>query len=147
MLFINPYLIFNGNCETAFLFYKSVFGGDFTHIGRFSEMPKEDGCAEPMPDEFGNRIMHVSLPIGKNSLMGSDSNPNMGEAIVGQNVNISITTDTKAEADRLFAGLSEKGKVTMPMQDTFWGDYFGMTEDQFGIEWMISYNKDYQIPA
>jgi PhnB protein len=79
--------------------------------------------------------------------MGSDSNPSMGEAIVGQNVNISITTDTKAEADRLFAGLSEKGKVTMPMQDTFWGDYFGMTEDQFGIEWMISYNKDYQIPA
>ncbi|MBP0902527.1 VOC family protein [Mariniflexile gromovii] len=141
MTTINPYLIFNGNCEEAFNFYKSVFRGEFEFFGRFNDMPKEDGCDEPMPEEFGNRIMHVSLPIGKNMLMGSDSNPSMGNVTIGQNVNISINTDTKEEADRLFAGLSKEGKVTMPMDDTFWGDYFGMTEDQFGVEWMISFKK------
>lgn len=146
MSFINPYLIFNGTCEEAFHFYKSVFGGDFNYMGRFKDMPQEDGCDEPIAEEFGNRIMHVSLPIGKNILMGSDSNPAMGKVIVGKNVNISITTETKEEADRLFAGLSNGGNVTMPMQDAFWGDYFGMTEDKYGIEWMISYNKEYKIP-
>ena len=146
MSFINPYLIFDGTCEEAFNFYKSVFGGEYTHMGRFKDMPQEDGCDEPIDAKLANRIMHVSLPIGKNILMGSDSNPALGEIIIGKNVNISITTETKEEADRLFAALSQDGNVTMPMQYTFWGDYFGMTEDQYGIEWMISYNKEYQIP-
>lgn len=146
MSFINPYLIFDGTCEEAFNFYKSVFGGEYTHMGRFKDMPQEDGCDEPIDAKLADRIMHVSLPIGKNILMGSDSNPALGEIIIGKNVNISITTETKEEADRLFAALSQNGNVTMPMQDTFWGDYFGMTEDQYGIEWMISYNKEYQIP-
>lgn len=146
MSFINPYLIFDGTCEEAFNFYKSVFGGEYTHMGRFKDMPQEDGCDEPIDAKLADRIMHVSLPIGKNILMGSDSNPALGEIIIGKNVNISITTETKEEADRLFAALSQDGNVTMPMQDTFWGDYFGMTEDQYGIEWMISYNKEYQIP-
>lgn len=146
MSFINPYLVFNGNCEEAFNFYKSVFKGEFNHIGRFKDMPTENGCDEPMPAEFGDRIMHVSLPIGKNILMGSDNNPAMGNVTIGQNMNISITTETKDEADRLFTELSKNGKITMPMQDVFWGDYFGMTSDQFGVEWMISYNKDFVIP-
>ena len=115
-------------------------------MGRFKDMPQEDGCDEPIDAKLADRIMHVSLPIGKNILMGSDSNPALGKVIIGKNVNISITTETKEEADRLFAALSQNGNVTMPMQDTFWGDYFGMTEDQYGIEWMISYNKEYQIP-
>lgn len=147
MSFINPYLIFDGRCEEAFDFYKSVFGGEYTHFGRFKDMPHEEGCEQPVDEAFGNRIMHVSLPIGKNILMGSDSNPAMGDVIIGKNVNISITTESKEEADRLFAGLSKGGSITMPMQDAFWGDYFGMIEDQYGIEWMISYNKDYQIPS
>ena len=78
--------------------------------------------------------------------MGSDNNPAMGNVTIGQNMNISITTETKDEANRLFTELSKNGKITMPMQDVFWGDYFGMTSDQFGVEWMISYNKDFIIP-
>lgn len=145
MSFINPYLIFNGTCEEAFNFYKSVFGGDYNYLGRFKDVPQEDG-SEPMDEEFANRIMHVSLPIGKNILMGSDSNPAMGEVIIGKNVNISINVESKEEANRLFEGLSKGGNITMPMQDTFWGDYFGMTEDKYGIEWMISYNKEFKAP-
>jgi len=142
MAAINPYLIFNGNCEEAFLFYKSVFGGEFPYIGKFSDMPPSDdpNCPPPSADE-ANRIMHVSLPIGNTVLMGSDSTSQSGDVAIGANVSISINTDSRAEADKLFNGLSSGGNVIMPMQTTFWGAYFGMFVDKFSIHWMINFDE------
>jgi PhnB protein len=141
MTLVNVYLNFNGNCEEAFLFYKSVFGGEFPYIGRFKDMPPQEGMP-PLPKEMEDKIMHVSLQISKETaIMGSDTGgewaPNFK---MGNNFSISINTDTKAEADRLFNGLSEGGQITMPLQNTFWGDYFGMFTDKFGVNWMVSYN-------
>jgi len=145
MTTINAYLNFNGNCEEAFNFYKSVFGGEFSYIGRFNEMPPQEGVPA-LPEEMGNKIMHIGLPISKETaLMGSDTGgewaPNFKQ---GNNFSISINTDSKENADRLFNGLSAGGNVTMPLADTFWGDYFGMFEDRFGINWMVSYNAQHQ---
>lgn len=144
MASINPYLIFNGNCEAAFLFYKSVFGGEFPYIGRFSDMPpSDDENCPPPPLEEANRIMHVSLPIGNTVLMGSDSTSNSGGDVpaFSGNFSISINTDSREEADRIFNGLSAGGKVIMPMDKTFWGAYFGMFTDKFGIGWMVNHDE------
>lgn len=136
----NTYLNFNGNCEEAFTFYKSVFGGEFNYIGRFNEMPPQEG--NQMPVEEGNKIMHVSLPIGTSILMGSDTGGEWASSFIqGNNFSVSITADSKEEADRLFNGLAAGGNITMPLNETFWGDYFGMLVDQFGINWMMSFNK------
>ena len=142
MAAINPYLVFNGNCEEAFLFYKSVFGGEFPYIGKFKDMPPAEG--NPVLSEAdGNKIMHVSLPIGDGSvLMGSDSNSASGVVTFGQNISISINTKSKEEADKLFNGLSVGGTVTMPMSQTFWGAYFGMFADKFGINWMVNFDEN-----
>src|SRR5436190_15519004 len=131
MATINIYLTFNGNCEEAFMFYKSVFGGEFPYIGRFKDMPVgEDPKLKPGEE---NRIMHVSLPISKETvLMGSDTGGEWAPGFQqGNNFSISVNTDSKEEADRLFNGLSAGGKVVMPQSDTFWGDYFGMFTDKF----------------
>lgn len=137
----NTYLNFNGNCEDAFIFYKSVFGGDFNYIGRFNEMPPQE--SNQMSEADGNRIMHVSLPIGTSILMGSDTGGEWASSFVqGNNFSVSITAESKEEADRLFAGLAEGGTITMPLNETFWGDYFGMLIDKFGIGWMMSFNKN-----
>ena len=148
MASINPYLTFAGNCEDAFNFYKSVFGGEFAYIGKFKDMPPMDspegeGCGE-ISEEDGEKIMHVSLPIGNGSiLMGSDSSESWGQVTVqGNNFSISINTESKDEADRLFNGLSSDGKVTMPMEKTFWGAYFGMFTDKFGIGWMVNFDEN-----
>lgn len=145
MATINPYLTFNGDCEAAFTFYKSVFGGEFPYIGRFKDMPPTEGC-DPLPAAEGEKIMHVSLPISAETiLMGSDSSEAFGQAtIVGNNFSISINTDSTAEADKLFEGLSAGGKITMPMDKTFWGAYFGMFTDKFGINWMINHDENSQ---
>lgn len=142
MTLVNVYLNFNGNCEEAFNFYKSVFGGEFPYIGRFKDMPAHEG-QPPMPKEMENKIMHVSLQISKETaLMGSDTGGEWAPSFKqGNNFSISISTDSKSEADRLFNGLSAGGKVTMPLSTTFWGDYFGMFEDKFGINWMVSFNE------
>lgn len=139
MTTINPYLTFNGNCEEAFNFYKSVFGGEFPYVGRYGEMPPQEGIP-PMTAEQKNKIMHISLPISKETtLMGSDTGGDWASNFKeGTNFSISINTDQIKEADRLFTALSEEGKVTMPMNKTFWGSYFGMLTDKFGINWMIS---------
>ena len=138
MAALNPYLNFNDNTEEAFNFYKSVFGGEFMMIMRFKDSPPEFRG----PDHEANKIMHIALPIGKNNiLMGSDIPEHYGKAVPGNNVQISITADSKEEADKLFNGLSAGGKVTMPMSDAFWGSYFGMFNDKFGIGWMISYDN------
>lgn len=139
MATVNIYLTFNGNCEEAFKFYQSVFGGEFPYIGRFKDMPPGEGDGKLNPGEE-NRIMHVSLPISKETmLMGSDTGGEWGaNYLQGNNFTISITAENKAEADKLFNGLSAAGKVTMPPGKTFWSDYFGMLTDKFGINWMVS---------
>ena len=136
---INPYLTFNGTCEEAFTFYKSVFGGEFPFMGRFKDMPPMDG--KSVPAEEGNKIMHVSLPVSKETtLMGSDTSSAFGPApVAGTNFSLSVNTDSEAEADKIFKALSAGGKVTMPMSKTFWGSYFGMLTDKFGIAWMVSF--------
>lgn len=141
MATINPYLTFNGNCEEAFTFYKSIFGGEYSYMGRFGEMPQEEGYT--LSDSEKNKIMHIGLPISKTDvLMGSDTmQPYNDSYTVGNNVTISVGADTKEEADKLYAGLAEGGKPTMPMNDTFWGSYFGMLTDKFGVHWMISFDQ------
>jgi PhnB protein len=142
MATVNPYLIFNGNCEAAFLFYQSVFGGEFPYIGKFKDMPPSDdeNCPPPSPEE-ADRIMHVSLPIGNTILMGSDSTSQSGDVAFGNNFSVSINTDSTEEADRVFNGLSAGGKIIMPMEKTFWGAYFGMFVDKFGISWMVNHDE------
>lgn len=138
MTAINPYLIFDAECEAAFNFYKSVFGGEFVTIARFKDTPPSE---KPMPASDGNKLMHVSLPIGKGTiLMGSDAPEISGKVNKGNNVFISINTESEDEAERIFNGLSAGGKVMMPMGKTFWGAYFGMFSDKFGIQWMLSYD-------
>lgn len=142
MATINPYLIFNGNCEEAFLFYQSVFGGEFPYLGKFKDMPAGDNTP-PLSEEDANKIMHITLPIGKGSvLMGSDSNSASGAVVFGGNVSLSINAETKAEADQLFNGLSAGGNPFMPMSKTFWGAYFGMFVDKFGIHWMVNFDEN-----
>lgn len=140
MATVNPYLTFNGNCEEAFTFYKSVFGGDFPYVGRFKEMPPIEGMN--VPESEGEKIMHVSLPISKETtLMGSDSSEAFGKAtVIGNNFSISITAESEAEADKLFGAISEGGTITMPLAKTFWQSYFGMCTDKFGINWIMSYD-------
>ena len=136
---INPYLHFLGNTEEVFNFYKSVFGGEFPYVGRFKDMPPaQDG--KTMSAEEGEKIMHVSLPIGEHSaIMGSDTGGEWASGYTtGNNFSISVNADSNEEADRLFNGLSAGGQVTMPMNQTFWGSYFGMLTDKFGIAWMVS---------
>jgi len=137
MTTINPYLNFKGNTEEAFNFYKSVFGGEFITLQRFKDMPE----AGRVPADELDKIMHVSLPIGQgNILMGTDSLESMGHTLtVGDNISLSINTESEAETDKLFNALSASGKVTVPLEKTFWGAYFGMLTDKFGIKWMVSY--------
>jgi PhnB protein len=139
-MMINPYLTFLGNCEEAFNYYRTVFGGEFTYVGRFGEMPPQEGIT--LSEEDKSKIMHISLPIGGESLlMGSDTGGEWApKTIVGNNISISISADSKADADRIFTALAKGGNITMPLADTFWGDYFGMCTDKFGINWMMSFN-------
>ena len=143
---LNPYLNFDGKCEEAFLYYKKVFGGEFAGQGlmRFGDIPPMDGFE--LAEEHKNRIMHVSLPLGNELLMGSDTMPGFGNGPfkIGDTTYISIHPDSREEADRIFAELSAGGEVEMPMEDQFWGDYFGSFRDKFGINWMINFNSAYQ---
>lgn len=134
---INPYLNFLGNTEEVFNFYKSVFGGEFSSFVRFKDMPG----AGPIPEADANKIMHVALPIGKgNTLMGTDALESMGHKLsVGDNFSLSITPESKEEADKIFNGISAGGKIEMPLADAPWGAYFGMANDKYGIKWMINY--------
>jgi PhnB protein len=142
MATINPYLNFKGNTEEAFNFYKSVFGGEFATLQRFKDTPE----ADKIPASEREKIMHVALPIGKgNMLMATDALESMGQKLVaGNNFYIAIGPESKEEADRLFKGLSSGGQITMPLQDAFWGAYFGMLTDKFGIQWMVNYASNQQ---
>ena len=141
MATINPYLNFNGDAEEAFNFYKSVFGGEFTGIMRWKDMPDMPG-SDKLSESDKEKVMHIALPIGDgNVLMASDVSESFGQAKAeGNNIQISINAESKEEADRLFNGLSEGGKIVMPLADAFWGAYFGMFEDKFGIQWLVNYD-------
>lgn len=142
MLSSNTYLNFSGNTEEAFNFYKSVFGGEFTALIRFKETP--DG--EKIPPGDRNKIMHVELPLGKNNfLMGTDALESMGHKLtIGNNFSVSVNAESKEEADKLFKGLSDGGKVNVKLTETFWGAYWGMLTDKFNIQWMISFDKNHK---
>ncbi len=141
MTTINTYLRFNGNCEEAFLFYKKIFNSEFQHLGRFSEIPSSEGMPH-IAEADKDKVMHVTLPIGGGTmLMGSDTMaPYNSDFQEGNNFSISILTESKEEADRIFASLSDNGKIVMPLNKTFWNSYFGMCVDQFGISWMVNMN-------
>jgi PhnB protein len=134
---MNPYLNFDGTAEEAFTFYKSVFGGEFQTVQKMGGAPG----TEQLPEDEKNRIMHISLPIGKDDiLMASDIMPSAGHKLeVGNYSYISIFADSREDADRLFNGLSEGGTIEMPLEDAFWGDYFGCFKDKFGVLWMINF--------
>jgi PhnB protein len=136
---INPYLNFPGNTEEAFNFYKKVFGGDFFGgVNRFKDAPGMENLSASDKE----KVMHVGLKMGDNNyLMATDALESMGHKITfGNNCYISIDAESREEADKLFKGLSEGGKVEMPMADQFWGDYFGSLVDKFGVQWMVIYS-------
>jgi len=136
----STYLNFPRNTEEAFIFYKSVFGGEFQGgINRMGEVPPQEGMP-PLADEDKNLVMHVALPItGGHLLMGTDAPESMGfNVVVGNNVHISLEPDTREEAERLFNALAAGGKITMALQDMFWGAYYGSCTDKFGVQWMVN---------
>lgn len=134
MAAVNPYLNFNGNCEEAFNFYKAVFGKEFQTFTRFGEM---EHCAEGEE----NKVMHVAIPLGKDSfLFGSDRPGAYGKGTLGDLFFVAIAAESEAEADKLFKGLSEGGQPTMPMNKAPWNAYFGMLTDQYGVSWLINYD-------
>ncbi len=131
------YLNFTNETEAAFTFYQSVFGGEFEGpIGRMGDVP--DGATLPEADK--QLVMHVSLPIlGGIRLMGSDAPASLGFSInKGNNVFVSLHPDTRSETERLFATLADGGVVEMPLQEMFWGDYYGVLRDRFGVQWMFN---------
>ena len=137
---VSTYLNFAGNTEQAFQFYRTVFGGEFNGpIHRFGDAPPAPG-QPPMSDADKKLVMHIELAlIGGHVMMGTDAPASMGFTVVhGNSVHINLEPDTRADAERLFKGLSAGGKVEMPLQDMFWGAYFGSFTDQFGIHWMVN---------
>ncbi|MDE5526215.1 VOC family protein [Elizabethkingia meningoseptica] len=137
---LNPYLNFDGKAEEAFNFYKSIFGGEF--LGEVHKMGNAPGT-ENLSEEAKNRVMHIALPVGGDLLMASDIVPEFGQSLqLGNNNYVSIFPDSREEADRLFKGLSEGGTIEMPLEDQFWGDYFGCFTDKFDVKWMINYSND-----
>lgn len=139
---INPYIHFNGNAEEAFTFYKSVFGGEFAMVSRFKDMASPES---PNFEKEADKIMHIALPIGKhNVLMGSDTPEHLGRHNENENRSkISISAESKEEADRLFNGLAAGGSVEFPIADSPWGSYFGMLRDKYGFEWMVDFDPKY----
>jgi PhnB protein len=137
MPIFHPYLNFAGTTEEAFNFYKSVFGGEFTALMRFKDIPAEF----PLPADVADKIMHISLPLGGGTiLMATDSLASMGFTVTqGNNYHISINPDSKEDADRIYNSLSVGGKIETALGDQFWGAYFATFTDKFGTNWMISY--------
>ncbi len=139
MATINPWINFNGNAEEAFTFYKSVFGGEFTKISRFKDLASPEF---PVSESEANKIMRITLPIGANFLIANDIPASMGRVSENENRSkISVSTDSKEEAEKLFNGLSAGGQVEMPIADSPWGSYFGMFRDKFGIEWTVEFES------
>lgn len=138
MIKINPYLIFNGDTEEALNFYKSIFGGELESLQRFKDVPREDQEAGHFDKKEDEKIINVGLTVGENGLMAGDA-PNSMPIKMGENFFLSLEVDSKDDADKFFTGLSEGGKINMGLGDTFWGAYYGMLRDKFGIGWMVNY--------
>ncbi len=137
---VSTYLNFNRNTEEAFAYYKQVFGTEYIgEIGRFGDIPPQEG-GKPLPEEDKNLVMHVALPIlGGHVIMGTDAPESAGfKLIFGNNMYLNLEPDSRVETQRLFAALSDGGKVEMPLQEMFWGDYFGSCADKFGTQWMFN---------
>lgn len=133
---LNTYLFFDGDCREAFELYRSVFGGEFQELQTYGDAPPDAA----VPESEKDRIMHVSLAVGSSVLMGSDIGSTQGgPPVQGTNFAISIVGESKEHCDELFAKLSAGGTVEMPLQETFWGAYFGSWTDRFGVGWMINY--------
>lgn len=142
MAIINPHINFNGNAEEAFNFYKSVFGGEFTQIVRFKDISSPEF---PIPEKEANKLMHIVLPIGKNTLMANDVPESMGRVNENENRSkIFIRAESREEVDKLFNGLSAGGNIEAPIGDSPWGSYFGMFRDKFGIEWMVDFDPKFK---
>lgn len=137
MASINPYINFNGNAEEAFTFYKSVFGGEFGTIVRFKDLASAEF---PVSESEADKILRITLPIGGNVLVANDVPEAMGQVSENENRSkIAVSTESREEADRIFAGLTEGAAIEMPMSDSPWGTYFGMFRDKYGIEWTIEF--------
>ena len=131
------YLNFQGNAEEAFDFYKSVFGGEYSSLVRFKDLPME---GVSIPEADGDKVMHIALPVGDALLMASDALESMGHQVVrGNGHYVSLHPDTREEADRIFSALSEGADIEMPIDTQVWGDYFGSLRDKFGIGWMVNH--------
>lgn len=136
---IHTYLNFEGSSEDAFNFYKSIFGGEFTSVVKFTDFPME---GVEIPEKDQDKMMHIGLPIGENLLMASDTLEAFGQKLVqGNNVHISVQPDSKEEADRIFNALSQGGEVGMPIEEQVWGDYYGHLTDKFGVQWMVNFSQ------
>ena len=138
---LNSCLNYQGNAEEALTFYKSVFGGEFATMMRFKDVADMPG-KEKLSKEELNKMMHIALPIGDNMLMATDMLEGLGQQLkTGNSHTLSVHTDSREEADRVYKGLSKDGKAHMPMADMFWGDYWGMLTDKFGVNWMVNFSK------
>ena len=145
MTTINPYINFNGNAEEAFGFYKSVFGGEFASLVRFKDLESPEFT---VPENEASKIMRIVLPIGKDILIANDVPEQMGRVSENENRSkISVGTDSREEADRIFEGLSADGTVEMPLSESPWGTYFAMFRDKYGIEWTVEFDPASQAGA
>jgi PhnB protein len=139
MATINPYINFNGNAEEAFMFYKSVFGGEFGPIVRFKDVASDEF---PVPEHEANKIMRITLPIGSSTLIANDIPESMGRVNENENRSkIAVYAETKEEADKFFNGLSQGGAVEVPMSEDLWGTHFAMFRDKYGIEWTVEFDS------
>lgn len=146
-MLIQPYIMFNGNCEEAINFYKDALGGEITMLMRYKDMPPQEGGGEPpegcapltpeVEKELANKVMHASLQVGDQVLMASDSHPMYGYKGI-EGAHISLGFDDTREAEKVFAALSKGATIQMPLAETFWAERFGMLTDKFGLPWMIN---------
>lgn len=145
MTTINPYINFNGNAEEAFNFYKSVFGGEFGSIVRFKDL---ESAEFPVPENEADKIMRITLPIGNSTLIANDVPESLGPVSENENRSkISVSAQSRIEAEKIFTGLSVGGTVEMPMSDSPWGTYFAMFRDKYGIEWTVEFDPNGDILA
>ena len=134
-----PYITFNGDAEEALNYYKSIFGGEIVEFSRFEEAPPMDGVE--FTDDQKKLVMHATYKVNDSIvIMASDSHPAFGGCEVGNNITLSVGTSSKEETEKYFDGVSEGGKITMPLEETFWNSYFGMGTDKFGVNWMFSFD-------
>lgn len=140
---MNPYLHFEGTAEDAMNFYKAVLGGEVTALQRYKDLPG----AEKMSAADQDRLVHITLTVSPEiTLMASDSPESTRPDVAkGNNIHICLHTESEKEAEKVFEGLSKNGRVEMPLNRTFWGAYFGMCRDQFGIHWMINYTAEINV--